>query len=309
MVGFDRHLYVFGGTADSTLPNDLHCYDLDTQTWNIVLPSADSQIPSGRLFHAAAVIGEAMFIFGGTVDNNVRSGETYRFQFSSYPKCTLHDDFGRLLNNRLFCDVEFIVGESETKIPAHIAIVVARSQFLRARIRQARERRERHCEDVFGTVEAPVKDLPLLEVKLIDAVPEAFEMVLNYIYTDRIDPTKRIEDPLSNRIVLLMMDVYRLAVQFNMKRLEQLCVHYLEATISHANVLEALHNAAHLKLYFIKEFCLSFVVKESNYNHIVMSQEFETLDKPLMVEIIRRRQMPQTKNFSKHYELGTGTLF
>ncbi|XP_033223341.1 leucine-zipper-like transcriptional regulator 1 [Belonocnema kinseyi] len=307
MVSFDRHLYVFGGTADSTLPNDLHCYDLDTQTWNIVLPSADSQIPSGRLFHAAAVIGEAMFIFGGTIDNNVRSGETYRFQFSSYPKCTLHDDFGRLLNNRLFCDVEFIVGESETKIPAHIAIVVARSQFLRARIRQARERREKHCEDMFGTIEALVKDLPLLEVKLIDAVPEAFEMVLNYIYTDRIDPTKRIEDPLSNRIVLLMMDVYRLAVQFNMKRLEQLCVHYLEATISHANVLEVLHNAAHLKLYFIKEFCLSFVVKESNYNHIVMSQEFETLDKPLMVEIIRRRQMPQTKNFSKYYELGTGT--
>ncbi|XP_043667099.1 leucine-zipper-like transcriptional regulator 1 isoform X1 [Vespula pensylvanica] len=315
MVSFDRHLYVFGGAADSTLPNDLHCYDLDTQTWNIVLPSADSQVPSGRLFHAAAVIGEAMFIFGGTVDNNVRSGETYRFQFSSYPKCTLHDDFGRLLNARLFCDVEFVVGEGETKIPAHIAMVAARSQFLRARIRQAHEKREKHLEEVLGSADVPVKDLPLLEVKLKDAVPEAFEMVLNYIYTDRIDPTKRFEDtsnsrfddPLNNGIVLLMMDVYRLAVQFNMKRLEQLCVHYLEATISHANVLEALHNAAHLKLYFIKEFCLSFIVKESNYNQIVMSQEFETLDQPLMVEIIRRRQVPQTRNFSKQYESGTGT--
>lgn len=142
-------------------------------------------------------------------------------------------------------------------------------------------------------------------------------MVLNYIYTDRIDPTKRtddafgkVEDPQSNRIVLLMMDVYRLAVQFNMDRLERLCVNYLEATISHANVLVALHNAVHLKLYFIKEFCLSFVVKESNYNQIVMSQEFETLDQPLMVEIIRRRQMPQTRNFTKYeYESGVGTYF
>lgn len=155
----------------------------------------------------------------------------------------------------------------------------------------------------------------LFQVKLKDASPEAFEMVLNYIYTDRIDPTRRtddtnkVEDPLSNRIVLLMMDVYRLAVQFNMKRLEQLCVNYLEATISHANVLEALHMAVHLKLYFIKEFCLSFVVKDSNYNHIVMSQEFETLDQPLMVEIIRRRQVPQTRNFAKQYESGTGMLF
>ncbi|XP_063992111.1 leucine-zipper-like transcriptional regulator 1 [Diachasmimorpha longicaudata] len=310
MVSFHRHLYVFGGAADSTLPNDLHCYDLDTQTWNVVIPSNDSEIPSGRLFHAAAVIAEAMYIFGGTVDNNVRSGETYRFQFSCYPKCTLHDDFGRLLLSRQFCDVEFIVGKDqmEMKIPAHIAMVAARSQFLSGKIRQAREKRAKHLVEVFGTVDIPQKDMPLLEVKLEDAVPKAFEMVLNYIYTDRIDPTKGVDDPEpGNLIVLLMMDVYRLAVQFNMKRLEQLCVHYLEATINHANVLEALHNAAHLELYFIKEFCLSFVVKDSNYNQIVMSQEFETLDQPLMVEIIRRRQMPQTRSFSKHYELGTGT--
>ena len=37
-------------------------------------------MPSGRLFHAAAVIHNAMYVFGGTVDNNVRSGEMYRFQ-------------------------------------------------------------------------------------------------------------------------------------------------------------------------------------------------------------------------------------
>lgn len=37
----------------------------------------------------------------------------------------------------------------------------------------------------------PFKDLPLLEVRLRDADPEAFEMILNYIYTDCIDPTKK----------------------------------------------------------------------------------------------------------------------
>ena len=70
-----------------------------------------SQCPSGRLFHAASVIGDAMLIFGGTVDNNVRSAEMYRFQFSSYPQCTLKDDFGKLLIARQLTDVEFIVGE------------------------------------------------------------------------------------------------------------------------------------------------------------------------------------------------------
>jgi len=46
---------------------------------------------------------------------------------------------------------------------------------------------------LFGTTQVPFKDLPLLEVQLRDAVPEAFDMVLNYIYTDRIDPTKKSE--------------------------------------------------------------------------------------------------------------------
>ncbi|RZF36495.1 hypothetical protein LSTR_LSTR015297 [Laodelphax striatellus] len=298
MVGFDRHLYVFGGAADSTLPNNLHCYDLDTQTWSVVTVAHDSNIPSGRLFHAAAVVGEGMYIFGGTVDNNVRSGEMYRFQFSCYPKCTLHEDFGKLLEMKQFCDVEFVVGNNEVKIPAHLAMVCARSQWLRNRILQAKAARETHLEKLFGQTEQqdlPLKDFPLLEVKLRDAVPEAFEMVLNYIYTDRIDPTKR-KDPHSNRIVLLMMDVYRLAVQFHMSRLEQLCVKYLEATINHQNVLEALHNASTLKLYYIKEFCLKYIVKENNYNKIIMSKDFETLERGLMVEVIRRQRIPQIRS-------------
>lgn len=58
-----------------------HCsFDLDSQTWSVIQPAPDSQVPSGRLFHAAAVVGDAMYVFGGTVDNNVRSGEMYRFQ-------------------------------------------------------------------------------------------------------------------------------------------------------------------------------------------------------------------------------------
>ena len=47
---------------------------------SVIHPSPDSQVPSGRLFHAGAVVGDAMYIFGGTVDNNVRSGEMFRFQ-------------------------------------------------------------------------------------------------------------------------------------------------------------------------------------------------------------------------------------
>ena len=44
-------------------------------------------------------------------------------------------------------------------------------------------------------------------VSLPDAVPEAFQLVLSYIYTDRILPTQGGHDPGSNHVILLMMEV------------------------------------------------------------------------------------------------------
>ena len=90
-----------------------------------------------------------------------------------------------------------------------------------------------------------------------------------------------------------------LAVQFHMRRLEYLCITYLESSINYKNVLVALKNASQLKLFVIKEFCLRFIIKDATYNQIVMSKEFETLDQPLMVEIIRRRQTPQLRSLQE----------
>ncbi|ESO89967.1 hypothetical protein LOTGIDRAFT_124272 [Lottia gigantea] len=301
MVAFDRHLYVFGGATGQTLPNELHYFDLDSQTWSINEPSADSIIPAGRLFHAAAVVGEAMYIFGGTVDNNVRSCEIFRFQFSSYPKCTLHEDYGRLLESKQFCDVSFIVGELKTPIPAHISLVCARSPWLRDKIKKSKNQARIDAAEVSSDV----KTSGMLNVYLPDAKPRAFEMVLSYIYTDRIHPTKTGEsnDPHSNEVILIMMDVYRLSLQFYMSRLEQLCIQYLETCIGNKNVLVALQNAAKLKLDFLKEYCLRFIIKESNYNQIVMSKEFESVDQTLMVEIIRRHQIPHPRLLDTHNDL------
>lgn len=308
MVTYDRQLYVFGGAADNNPSNDVHCFDLDTQSWSVIPPSTDSQVPSGRLFHAGAIVGEAMFIFGGTVENNIRSGEMYRFQLAAYPKCTLHEDFGRLLESGQFTDINFLVGEKETVVPAHIAMVAARSDWLRVRVREAKANRDAHLSKLFEADSRPTqRDCPVLEVKLAEADPAAFKMVLDFIYTDQIDPTKGSrERHQSNDVVLSMMQVYMLAVQFHMKRLENLCINYLEASINHKNVLVALKNASLLKLFFIKEFCLRFIIKDATYNQIVMSKEFETLDQPLMVEIIRRRQTPQLRSLQEEVRSESG---
>lgn len=39
----------------------------------------------------------------------------------------------------------------------------------------------------------------------------------------------------------------------------------------------------------IKDHCMQFIIKEENFTDVVMSSEFSDLDKPLLVEIIRKR--------------------
>ncbi|KAB7501181.1 Leucine-zipper-like transcriptional regulator 1 [Armadillidium nasatum] len=275
-------------------PPPTRSFDLDSETWSIIPPASGSEIPSGRLFHASAVVGDAMYVFGGTVYNNMRSGDMYRFQIASYPKCTLADDFGRLLKNELFVDVEFIVGLEEIKIRAHRVIVAARSPYLRNRILENITEYSSQLEVELSVVRLKKKG-HILQIRQRDAVPEAFKMALSYIYTDKVDPSCFIDEADANKIVLVMLDVYRLAVQYAMPRLEYLCVQYLESAICLQNVLIVLHNASNLGLVFIKDFCLRFIVRECNYNRVVMSKEFENIDKSLMVEMIRRKQVPPTR--------------
>jgi hypothetical protein len=193
--------------------------------------------------------------------------------------------------NKQFNDIIFIVGPDETKIPAHIAIVAARSQHLKSKILLAKESRNQHFEKLFGTTEVELStEIPQLEVKLPAIQPDAFEMVLFYIYTDIID----FKDPFNKKIVSLM-DVYLLAQQFKIARLEQLCMQYLEFKIAKLNVLEALYNADKLNLQSIKDYCLNFIVKDDSFQDIVMSSEFERLEKSLIVEVIRKKLNP-----SKH---------
>ncbi|NXQ01949.1 LZTR1 regulator, partial [Vidua macroura] len=275
-------------------------------------PTADSELPSGRLFHAAAVISDAMYIFGGTVDNNIRSGEMYRFQFSCYPKCTLHEDYGRLWENRQFSDLEFVLGEKEERVRGHTAIVTARCKWLKKKIMQARERvkqvsileKSLVLSKTTGCVSGVVNP-PLLEVPIREAEAQPFEVLMQFLYTDKIKYPRKghVQD------VLLIMDVYKLALNFKLSRLEQLCLQYIEASVDLQNVLIVCENANKLQLDQLKEHCLNFVVKESHFNQVIMMKEFEHLSSSLIVEIVRRKQQPPVRTHSDQpLDIGTSLI-
>ncbi|KXJ09389.1 Leucine-zipper-like transcriptional regulator 1 [Exaiptasia diaphana] len=284
MVAFDRHLYMFGGAAENILSTDLYRFDIDQHSWEVIQPTADSQLPTGRLFHAAVEINGAMYVFGGTADNNVRSGELFKFELACYPRCTLRDDFGHLLDSKQFCDVMFVVGRPESKkFPAHACFVAARSPWLRKLLLQKKSK-----PNQVASNSASKNDSTSTEVHLEEANPEVFNIALRYMYTDCIYPL--IKDCQGSLVISLMMDLYRLALKLGIGSLEELCVQYIESAICQDNVLIALENASRLQLDCLKEFCLRFIVREANYTNIIMSKEFESMTQALMVEIIRRRQ-------------------
>ncbi|XP_067940064.1 leucine-zipper-like transcriptional regulator 1 [Watersipora subatra] len=271
MVTFNRCLYIFGGATGQILPNDIHCFDLNKKTWDIIIPADISATPTGRLFHAATVVGDALYIFGGTVDNNVRSSEIFKFQFSTYPKCTLLSDFERLLTEAQFCDISFLIGPEAEEVRAHCAFVAARSPILRARLLE--------CETN--------SDTGMRQLVFPGTSVQAFKFLLSYIYCDAIHPTRNGEDPAAPAVIRTMTDVYNLSCELSMKRLEMLCIRYLQCHINLSNVLAALTYSSSLNLSYIKEYCMRFIVKGGNSKEIVMSTEFEELPKSLIVEIVR----------------------
>ena len=60
------------------------------------------------------------------------------------------------------------------------------------------------------------------------------------------------EDPSAPAVIRTMTDVYNLSCQLNMKRLETLCVRYLQCHINLSNVLATLTYSSSLNLSYIK---------------------------------------------------------
>lgn len=293
MVAYGSRLYVFGGAADGILDNEVHCFNVDSRNWSIIQPVDGSQVPSGRVFHTAAVCGDCMYIFGGTVDSvTSRSGELFRFKFSSFPPCTLVNDFAKLLHTLPLCDIHFIIdnkegGGQEECLKAHAVVVAARSPFLRRKILEAYHETCSHEEDKQDHVPPFVPKSPV-KVKLVGVSKATFTHALYYMYTDRIHP--HLEAPPQSDHVLLMTDLYKFSLLLEARRLELLCMQYLESLVNEDNVLLVLENASELNLLSLKEYCMKFIIRESNYCKVIMSTAFERLDQSLMVQIVRRQQ-------------------
>lgn len=81
IITYNDKLYLFGGTNGYIWFNDVWCYDPDTNSWS-ELPCI-GYIPASREGHAAALVDDVMYIFGGRSDDGADLGDLAAFRIST----------------------------------------------------------------------------------------------------------------------------------------------------------------------------------------------------------------------------------
>lgn len=191
-------------------PDILHCFDLDSEILSVVKLTSDQNFASCIFPPFAAVIEDAMYI-------SYYPCKLYKFQFTSvYRKCTLRDDYKKIWENKLFCDVVFVVGKGQVRFPAHSAIILARSEWLKEYILN-------YQSGIMMKNTRIRKFTYLMEITLPDQNPDAFHIILSYIYTDQIEPCTNAR---------ISLDVYKLAGEIRLERLQHLISQQLSEQFS-----------------------------------------------------------------------------
>ncbi|TVY14696.1 Tip elongation aberrant protein 1 [Lachnellula arida] len=81
IVTYNEKLYLFGGTNGYQWFNDVWCYDPQTNTWSSL--DCIGYIPAPREGHAAAIVDDVMYIFGGRTEEGTDLGDLAAFRISS----------------------------------------------------------------------------------------------------------------------------------------------------------------------------------------------------------------------------------
>ncbi|KAI6870782.1 hypothetical protein KC338_g2897 [Hortaea werneckii] len=81
MVSWNDRLYLFGGTDGVSWFNDVWSYDPRTNSWTQL--ECIGYIPSPREGHAASLVGDVMYIFGGRTESGDDLGDLAAFRISS----------------------------------------------------------------------------------------------------------------------------------------------------------------------------------------------------------------------------------
>lgn len=174
-------------------------------------------------------------------------------------------DFYSLLKNEKLCDLEFIC--SDSPVLAHCAIVACRSPYCHRLIKLNKETQNQN--------DKPVKILLQQENSV------SLKKVLEFLYTDNINSFESNDSELDT--LKLTVDVFKIANQFELAKLKNICTNSLKSSFTCENILDVLVYT--LKINGLKEVCMEFIFTDQNYNKII--EQNDMLPSYLVIELMR----------------------
>ncbi|XP_072266106.1 BTB/POZ domain-containing protein 9 [Pyxicephalus adspersus] len=171
----------------------------------------------------------------------------------------LSENVGALISGEEYSDVTFVV--EKMRFPAHRVILAARCQYFRALL--------------YGGMR---ESQPQAEIFLQDTTPEAFSMLIKYIYTGRASLREEKEE--------VLLDFLSLAHKYGFPELEDSTSEYLCTILKIQNV-SLIYDAASLySLGKLSSTCCLFM--DRNAQEVLSSEGFLSLSKSALLDIVQR---------------------
>ncbi|XP_033730748.1 BTB/POZ domain-containing protein 1-like, partial [Pecten maximus] len=145
---------------------------------------------------------------------------------------TLSESFDHLLTSGIGSDVTFIVGEEKSRVSAHKLVLISRSPVF------------------FAMLEGPMAEKG--EITIPDISTETFQLLLRYLYTDKIDLTDRTVVP-----------VFNAARKYCVNILVSLCETFLSKTLTADKACAFLEQAHVVMADSLQDVCVQFIVENA----------------------------------------------
>ncbi|CAG2224276.1 BTBD3_6 [Mytilus edulis] len=166
---------------------------------------------------------------------------------------SLSDRMKYMLNNQLMCDVTFHVGTGKTPIKAHKYMLVSSSPVF------------------YSMFEGPLAEKGIIEI--VDIEPEYFNMILQFIYTDKITVD-------SNNVRNLLYGSEKYMLQL----LKDECSAFLTSNVDVEHVCVVLQTAHDFNIEDLKTKVLNFIFK--NGSGFLDSEDFLQLSAPCLKSVL-----------------------
>ncbi|KAE8600233.1 hypothetical protein XENTR_v10013142 [Xenopus tropicalis] len=171
----------------------------------------------------------------------------------------LSENVGALINGEEYSDVTFVV--EKKRFPAHRVILAARCQYFRALL--------------YGGMR---ESQPEAEISLEDTTPEAFSMLIKYIYTGRATLRDEREE--------VLLDFLSLAHKYGFPELEDSTSEYLCTILKIQNVCMIYDVASLYSLCKLTGTCCLFM--DRNAQEVLSSDGFLALSRGALLDIVQR---------------------